>query len=281
MATRTMTQASPLRAARRFIRSSKGTLLIILAIITAIAAPREGLALVAPSIVSAMLAAAAVDVALSDFLRGELIFPDGALLTGLIIALIESPDVPAWVPPATAALAIASKYLLRTRWSNVFNPAALALVAATLVFRVGQSWWGAFPDLPPVAIVALIALGVFLAARINKLPMALVFLGAYFTLFTVAAFFGDPARVAEIYRAPDVNAAIFFGFFMLDDPPTSPVKYDDQVWYGLIVAVVGFAVFETLGVVYFLLAGVMVGNLWESWRRLMVFAESRARSDRS
>lgn len=185
------------------------------------------------------------------------------------------------VTVVTAAVAIGSKYLLRTRWSNVFNPAAVGLIVSTVVFGAGQSWWGAFPDLSPVALVVLLAAGLFLANRLNKLPMVLVFLGGYFTLFTVASFFGDPARVAEIFRSPDVNMALFFAFFMLDDPPTSPVKYDDQIWYGLIVAVVSFAVFESVGAVYFLLAGVLIGNVWESWRRLNAFAESRAGREQS
>jgi hypothetical protein len=34
------------------------------------------------------------------------------------------------------------------------------------------------------------------------------------------------------------------------------------------VAVVSFTLFEWAGVVYYLLAGVLVGNVWEAWRRL-------------
>jgi len=36
---------------------------------------------------------------------------------------------------------------------------------------------------------------------------------------------------------------------------------------GLIVAVVSYAFFEMAGVVYYLLAGVLAGNVWEAWRR--------------
>ena len=45
--------------------------------------------------------------------------------------------------------------------------------------------------------------------------------------------------------------------FILTDPPTSPVKYRDQVVCGVLVAVVSYAVFTWVGVVYFLLAGVV------------------------
>jgi Na+-translocating ferredoxin:NAD+ oxidoreductase RnfD subunit len=99
------------------------------------------------------------------------------------------------------------------------------------------------------------------------MPLVLSFLAAYFVLFTATAFFGNPQWVAEIFRSPDIQAALYFAFIILTDPPTSPAKYPDQLVCGVIVAVVSYAVFEWFGVVYFLLAGVLVGNVWEAWRR--------------
>jgi len=57
---------------------------------------------------------------------------------------------------------------------------------------------------------------------------------------------------------------------MLTDPPTSPVRYRDQVVYGGIVAVASTALYLTLGGVYFLPAGLLVGNAWEAGRRVVV-----------
>jgi Na+-translocating ferredoxin:NAD+ oxidoreductase RnfD subunit len=107
--------------------------------------------------------------------------------------------------------------------------------------------------------------------------MVLAFLGAYYALFTATAFLGDPRVVAEIYRTPDLQAVLFFSFFILTDPPTSPTKYRDQIFCGVLVAVTSYAVFEWLGAVYYLLAGVLAGNAWEAWRRWRV---QRARSQR-
>ena len=70
-----------------------------------------------------------------------------------------------------------------------------------------------------------------------------------------------------MYRAPDLHAALFFAFFMLTDPPTSPPKERDQLVYGVITAVVSYAVFELVGAAYFLLAGLLVANIWEAARR--------------
>ena len=59
---------------------------------------------------------------------------------------------------------------------------------------------------------------------------------------------------------PDLQAVLFFAFFILTDPPTSPVKYPDQIVCGVIVAAASYAVFELVGAAYYLLAGVLVGQ---------------------
>ena len=173
-----------------------------------------------------------------------------------------------WVPAAVSAIAIVSKYVLRTKAANIFNPAALALVISYYAFDTGQSWWGALPELAPWAITAVFVTGLYITDRVNKMPLVLAFLGVYFALFTASSFFEDPRKFVEIYRAPDLHAVLYFAFFMLTDPPTAPIKYKDQIICGVLVAVVSYALFETVGVVYYLLAGLMVGNVWEAWRRV-------------
>ncbi|HEX5501694.1 MAG TPA: RnfABCDGE type electron transport complex subunit D [Thermomicrobiales bacterium] len=251
----------------RFARTPKGAMLLVLLLLTALAAPRAGLGRVGPGLLGAAIAAMLTELAFEAIAAGRWRFPDGALLTGLFVALILSPTAPWYVPVLTAMLAVAYKYALRTRWANIFNPAALALVAAYVLFAGGQSWWGALPDLPPAWFAVLAVTGLYIANRVNKLPLVLVFSGAYIALFTAVAFAGDPARVAEIFRVPDVNAAFFCACFMLTDPPTSPARYRDQIWFGLIAAVVSAAVFLELGGVYYLLAGVLAANAWETGRR--------------
>jgi Na+-translocating ferredoxin:NAD+ oxidoreductase RnfD subunit len=267
----------------RTLRTPKGILLLVFAPVLILAAGAAGPANVLPNLLAAISVAAALDLAATRLRRGVWIIPDGAILTGLIIALVLRPQEPVAVAGATSGIAIAGKHLLRTRWSNVFNPAALALVASYFLFGAGQSWWGALPESGLVGVVVLVACGLFIADRINKLPLVAVFLGAYFFLFTEASFLINPANVAEIFRSPDLQAALFFAFFMLDDPPTCPVRYRDQVGFALITAVASYAVFLATGSVYFLLAGLLVANACESIRRslpsawLRLLAGDRAR----
>lgn len=219
-------------------------------------------------LLAASIAAMAIDAPILRLRGHRWEFPSGALLSGLFVAMVLSPFEAWWVAAATAAIAVVSKYIARTRSANVFNPAALALVVSFYAFNTGQSWWGALPEMSMWGLAVLFATGVFIADRVNKMPLVLVYLGTYFLLFTLTAFVGDPRRVVEIFREPDINAVLFFAFFILTDPPTSPVKYRDQVICGAIVAVSGFVVFELTGAAHYLLAGVLVGNVWESWRRV-------------
>jgi Na+-translocating ferredoxin:NAD+ oxidoreductase RnfD subunit len=252
-----------------FFRTPKGLLLILLVLLATIAAPGEGIADVTVNMGASILAAGAIDLIVLRLRNAAWEFPSGAVLTAMIVAMVVRAQEPWYVPTITAVLAVSSKYLLRTRQANVFNPAAFALVVMFYLLPMGQSWWGALPDVEPVWLRAALLLGgVYIANRVNKLPLVLSFLGAYFALFTIAAFVGDPRAVAEIFRSPDVDAVLFFALIILTDPPTSPAKYSGQWIFGVITAAAGFLVFELSGAVHFLLAGVLAGNLWEAWRRV-------------
>ena len=266
-----------LRDFKRLFRTPKGLLIIVLAVLIPLAAYGSGGAIVAPGVIAAALVAMLIDAPILRWRDKVWSFPSGALLTGLLVAMVLSPHEPWRIAAITAAVGVVSKYVIRGRSANVFNPAALALVATFYVFDTGQSWWGALPELPMPAIAALFATGLYITTRVNKLPAVLAFLGVYYLLITISAFVSDPARVAELYREPDLHAALFFAFFMVTDPPTSPPKPRDQITFGVITAVASYAAFELIGAAYFLLAGLLVANGWEAWRRHRVRAGRTAR----
>lgn len=255
---------------RRYFRTPKGLLVALLALVTVVAAISEGPRLVAPGLAAAVITAMLVDAPLLRWRDGEWLFPDGSLLTGLIVAMILSPYGPWWIAAVTSAIAIASKYLLRAGDANIFNPAALALVIAFYAFGAGHSWWGALDNAPVLTLVVLFATGIYITNRVNKVPLVLTFLGTYYLFVTLAAFAGQAERVAGLFRMPDVNAALYFAFFMVTDPPTSPPKRRDQLIFGVVVAVTSFAVFEITRSAYYLLAGLLIANAWEALRRRRV-----------
>ncbi len=258
---------SPLENLRRFLRTPKGTLLWILlclVVLSMIGTHRHTL----PDVIAGVVGAAGADLVLSGVRRGRVAFPSGGVISGLLVAMVLARETPAYVPLLVGAFAVIAKHLLRTRWSNVFNPAVLGLLFCALVFRSGQSWWGALPYAGIAGFAAVLVAGWYMAAKVNKLPLALAFLTASLVGFSVASFFGAGAQVAQVFRAPDINALFFFAAFMLTDPPTSPARHGDQVWFGTVAGAIAVAIFLRFGAQWFILAGLPVANLLESLRRM-------------
>lgn len=273
MTTSARTERPPVAAAlRRFARTPKGLMTLALVVLLAAAGASIGVSRFAWSLTAAVIAAALIDAPILRARGRWWVFPDGAVLTGLFVGMVLSAFEPWYVTATTSAVAVISKYVFRGRTANIFNPAALGLVVTFYVIGTGQDWWGALTDAGVVGIVLLFATGTFIVDRVNKMPLALSFLGCYFLLFTTLAFVGEPRLVAEIFRSPDVNAVLFFTFFILTDPPTSPAKHRDQVICGVLVAVASFVIFELTGAAHYLLSGVLTGNVWEAWRRRMADA---------
>lgn len=260
----------------RWLRSPKGLFTAILLILTVPAAHHAGWMLVLPGLVSATVVAMLLDAPLIRWRDGQWSIPDGALLTGMLVGVVLSPHATWWVAAGTAALAIGAKHALRVKRANVLNPAAAGLVASYYLFDSGQNWWGALPDLPSMWLLLLGATAAFMAWRLNKLPLVLALLGVHFVLATSATYVVDPVRLAELYRAPDLQMVLFFAGFMATDPPTSPPKASDQLTYGAIAAAAGFGLYLANGAVYFLLGGLLVANLWEGWRKWKRAGSARA-----
>jgi Na+-translocating ferredoxin:NAD+ oxidoreductase RnfD subunit len=243
----------------RFLRTAKAQLLVIFAILAAIAAPAAGGVSLETNLLAAIVPAGVIDGVWMSLSARRLRFPTSALLSAIIIFFILS-SRESWLVVAWAStFAIVSKRVLRTQREHIFNPAALALIWAPIAFGSGESWWGALGDLSMAWLPVLLVTGLYLTDRLNKFPLVLTFLAVYFGLFTVVSV-GNPQGVAEMFREPFVQAALFLAFFMLTDPPTSPNRYLDQVWFGSLAAVsAGVAQLLGAGQVYLLL-GVVVPN---------------------
>src|SRR5579859_2141348 len=243
----------------RWLRTPKAQLLVIFAIMLGVVAPSAGGAALLPNLVAALVPACLIDGVWMAAESRRWRAPTSALLSSLIVFFILSTNESWMVVAWTSCFAVLCKRILRSEREHVFNPAALALLWAPIAFGSGESWWGGFGDLPWVWIGLLLALGVFLTDRLNKFPLMLAFLATYFGFFTLVSL-GNPAGVAEMFREPFLQAALFLTFFMLTDPPTSPNRYGDQVWFGIVAALsAGIAQLFGAGQVY-LLVGVLVSN---------------------
>ena len=260
---------APLRKLRRFLRSPKGYLLVALTLLGLVAAPSVHVHDALVTVAAAVAGATLMEVVLVRFGQDEWRFPISAVLTGLIVGLIMSPQEPWLISAAAGVIATDARHLLRFGRSHIFNPAAVGLLAVFVLFATGQSWWGALTDLPGPVVLLLIVTGYLVAGRANKLPAAVAFLATYVALFTMAAFVVDANYVRDGFRTPFVQMALFFGLFMVTDPPTSPVPFYDQVLFGIMVAAAGYMTYMATRGLYFLLAGILVGNaVYAIWREI-------------
>jgi Na+-translocating ferredoxin:NAD+ oxidoreductase RnfD subunit len=243
-----------------------------------IALPGEPTGRVAVNTLTATTAASVLDLTIERLGHRRWIIPDGAAITALLCALILSPQAAWYIPAAAATIGIASKYLVRVRWGrrsiHVLNPAATGLLATLIVFPAGQSWWGALTNRPAIWILALIVIGIAVDRHVAKLPQALAFLTTYFGLFTTVAFtsmgggvLSLSGQLADVYRPPFVNAALFFTFFMLTDPPTSPNRDDQQLRFGAIAGAVAAVAYLVIHTLMFLPAGLLAANATLAWQR--------------
>ena len=200
-----------------------------------------------PQLLSAMLTAFVIEVALTFRSRRAFVWPASALLTASGIALIlRLPTTPLgdhwsfhqwYVYSAVTAFALLTKNLVRFRGAPLFNPSNLALVLVFLVFGSSRveplDFWWAPPTGAMIAAYVLIVVGGALITRhLRLLRGAVVFWLTLAAGTALVAAFGHcmtarwafaPVCGFDYWRAivtsPEV---LIFTFFMITDPKTVP-----------------------------------------------------------
>ncbi|MDM5428106.1 RnfABCDGE type electron transport complex subunit D [Bacillus mycoides] len=213
----------------------------------------------------AVVTAIFIDTVLYMPKKRKFVFPEGAAITGLIVALVLSPMVSSYISALTAAIAIASKHLFTVKKKPVFNPAAFGLLVTAVLFSSGQNWWGGLSMLPVWCIMFVCIAGFFVTKKVNKFPQIFSFLGVYFLILLIMGIVGIE-HVGDMLRFPYINSTLFLAFLMLTDPPTSLGKYKDQIIFGVIVAVASIVSYMIFGGLVFLLVGILVANGWKAWK---------------
>jgi Na+-translocating ferredoxin:NAD+ oxidoreductase RnfD subunit len=248
-----------------FLKTPKGYLLILLAVLTFIASIQSESVIGWIHIAVSIGTAVCTDILFAMGQKRKRIVPDGAVLTGLIVVLVLSSSVPWYFCAFTAAIAILSKQVLKVNKKPIFNPAGFGLAVAIMLFQTGQSWWGGLSELPAWCSVFVLIGGWLITRRVQKFPLVLAFLGTYYGLFLIFACF-NVNGVSDVFRMPFSNSVLFLAFFMLTDPPTSPAVEKDQVIFGIIAAMISVVDYLWLNGLSFLLLGLLAANGWNVLR---------------
>lgn len=141
------------------------------------------------------------------------------LISTLSLALLlRSNDL--WPFAFAAAVAIGSKFALRSGGAHVFNPANAGIVAALLFSDDVWTSVGEWGTAPWFALL-IAALGAIVTWRASRLDTPIVFLGVYSALlFARAIYLGDPFSIPAMRLMS--GELILFAFFMISDPRTTP-----------------------------------------------------------
>jgi hypothetical protein len=164
--------------------------------------------------------------------------PWSALISGLSLCLLlRTPHLLVMI--AAAALAIASKFVLRAGDRHLWNPTNLAIV---VMLGLGLGWvspgqWGS------AAYFGLLVAGAgsFVVTRAARLDVTAAFFGWWATLlFGRALWLGDPLAIPV--RQLRSGALLVFAFYMISDPKTTPRTRAGRVAFAGLVAAGAFVI---------------------------------------
>src|SRR5271166_4667518 len=126
------------RKAQDFFKTPKGLVTIVLLILIALATRGQGVRAVMAGLVSSTVVAGLTDAAILRLRKKTWEFPSGAILTAIIVTMVLRAQEPWYITTITAEIGVLSKYVLRTRSANVFNPAALGIIVSFYLFHTAQ-----------------------------------------------------------------------------------------------------------------------------------------------
>lgn len=215
-----------------------------------------------PQIIISLAATVAMDAAAKYVRTRRVGVGKGAIITGLFIGQLLPLSAAFYLPIVAAAVAVASKNLIRVRGRQVFNPTLFSMLVLAAAFSASPSWWGSFAlpasPFPMLNVVVVAALGVVMTFRQRRHDLVWPFLGAYFLINLAGSYlFPSLAQFSVL-----VDATVLYAlFFMLVEPKTSPMFRRSRLAYGVLAAVV-YVAFNFVAPQYNLIAMVLVSNLF-------------------
>lgn len=205
-----------------------------------------------------------------------------ALISTFLILLVLSHADP---EPVRGVMVIVfvyiSKFLITYKGRTVFNPIALGIGLVTLI-----SFAVPFIDLPPldwsgidiryniagvafpIAIVPILLSLYFNVGRIKKHPLALAFI-----LTSLGAGFLVGAYTDNMFNY--ILSVLFIGTAIIVEPKTSPMLKNDQIYYGIGVALV-IGLLHSIKVPNAEVLGILAGNVF-----LVAQKETRLKATKS
>lgn len=230
--------------------------------------------------VVAVLITSILDIAIKKFwLKSAFTMPLSAIITGLIIGTV-SVNAPIVGTVIAAILAILSKFIIRWKGSHIFNPAVFGVVTVQLLnpaahgggsmaHGASQIMEGFGPGGFAVSLW-LVPLLLFANWRANKVWVAIPYLLATALLFYFTGLAAlNSLNAVNIFKFLEL-LPYYFAFIIVSEPKTSPWIKNEQIIFGI-----GIAVLSVLPLIIFgfyshvvSLVALLLGNVMYSAYRV-------------
>ncbi len=207
------------------------------------------------SVLFAIIVAGIIDGVIIAYRKEIWSFPSGAVISAMIISMILVPGTYIMIA-AVVTISLLLKHILQVHFRNLFNPAALALVVSTFFLPIYSTWWGS------TGIITFIV-GLLLCIVIKRLDSALAFFIPFFAVDTIITYvtIGHSHLHLDHLSGP----LIYFSFFMMIEPVTTPTTRKGRIYFGILTAVFALVMKQfpyMLGNSFFLYGALLLSNLF-------------------
>lgn len=181
----------------------------------------------------AVLAAAAAEWLCSFIKNRSFKLTESSLITGLITGFVLSSSQEWRLFLLAGFLAVILKHLIRFGGKHIFNPAALGIFLVVAVFNKATQWHGAY------WWGIIIPFGLYFAWKIRKISLVSAYFVSYVLISMIQWHWFKQPFWNQIYYAN-----WFFIFVMLVEPRTSPSDFKQNIFFGIVVSALSFALYR-------------------------------------
>ncbi len=166
-------------------------------------------------------------------------------ITALILFLIFDPVS---TPPGLLALvglsffSVATKYIISINNLHILNPAAIAAVLVSVFGLTYATWWVGNPYMLPLVLI----FGLVVTYKIRRFDLVI---SGILSALAVSIISTSSVSYESIYNFFAAWPILFFTFFMLTEPLSTPGSRKQRVFYGALVGGLSSLSFS-LGPVY-------------------------------
>jgi enediyne biosynthesis protein E4 len=193
-------------------------------------------------VLATVAAAVALQMIFDWIFFRRIVLPLSACITGMGISLLLNYSHDFWPLLIPVFFAISTKFIITFKGKHTFNPAMIAVVLSLLLTRELITAAPAYQWNGPISMAVFIVLPalLFFMGRINRWPLIISFL----TVFTLQCFLRGLLikhylPFETLFLGTITSPPFFlFTFFMITDPATSPKSTRDQIFVGVMLALI-------------------------------------------